>query len=133
MNDHHTLADLTNRFEYHPPRSEEAKVAHETVRARCLDLADFLASELPPGRERSLAVTKLEECMFWANAAIARNPKADTSTGYGSGSGNAITFGAPPPFAESVQEILRLARHVHSQDASITFSQAVHTAIQTIR
>jgi hypothetical protein len=29
-------------------------------------------AEYPPGREKALAITKLEEAMLWANAAIAR-------------------------------------------------------------
>jgi hypothetical protein len=31
-----------------------------------------LSDTIPPGREQALFVTKLEEAMMWANAAIAR-------------------------------------------------------------
>jgi hypothetical protein len=65
-------ADLENRFGYHPPENDDRKVAHELVRERCLDLATAVLSLAPSSRERSLAVTSLEEAMFWANAAIAR-------------------------------------------------------------
>jgi hypothetical protein len=37
------------------------------------DLAETIMCVCPNSRERSLALTKLEECMFWANASIARN------------------------------------------------------------
>lgn len=29
--------------------------------------------DLPDSREKSLSITKLEECMMWANACVARN------------------------------------------------------------
>ena len=45
---------------------------HGSVRAACLELAHQLNDDLPEGREKSVAITKLEEAMFWANAAIAR-------------------------------------------------------------
>lgn len=64
---------LDNRFSYHPPVAPGKKEAHEEVREVMGNVADYLVKKLPPGRETSLAITKIEEGMFWANAAIARN------------------------------------------------------------
>lgn len=64
--------DLANRFEYHPPRDEATIRAHEAIRALSGDLAFIADDILPEGREKSTAITKLEEFMFWANASIAR-------------------------------------------------------------
>lgn len=64
--------DLEWRFRYHPPMTAEKTQWHEFVRSSCLRLAKGFA-DLPDGREKSLALTKLEEVMFWANAAIARH------------------------------------------------------------
>jgi hypothetical protein len=64
---------LHHRFAYHPPSSEQVKSNHERVRGACLLLATSLEQLIPDGREKSLAMTKVEEAMFWANAAIARN------------------------------------------------------------
>lgn len=66
--------DITNRFSYHAPGSQDRANAHDGVRRSCCSLAEYLNAELPEGREKSLAVTKLEEVMFWANAALARSP-----------------------------------------------------------
>lgn len=64
--------DLINRFEYHKPDAEKAET-HAAIRERCLMLAEQLNECLPEGREKSLAITHLEEVMMWSNAAIARN------------------------------------------------------------
>jgi hypothetical protein len=70
---HITRQQLEHRFQFHPADTEEKKVAHETVREVLLEAADQLVDVTgAPTREQSLAITKLEEAMFWANAAIAR-------------------------------------------------------------
>lgn len=63
---------LKNRFTYHPPQPGQPE-RYQQVRAAALDLAEELTSNCPESRELSLAITKLEEVVFWANAAIARN------------------------------------------------------------
>jgi len=67
--------DLANRFTYHAPASEDIKVAHELVRSSAFIYAGQLNELLPESREKSLAITHLEEVVFWANAALARNQK----------------------------------------------------------
>lgn len=66
--------DLDNRFRYHAPRTEARREAHDFVRGATGNLAFELDDRLPDGREKALAITKLEEVMFWANAALARVP-----------------------------------------------------------
>jgi hypothetical protein len=65
-------ADLENRFAFHPATDESGPM-HAEVRLQCRQLADFIVANVPPGREASLSITALEECMMWANAGIARN------------------------------------------------------------
>lgn len=64
--------DIEHRFAFHAATTPEKRDEHTSVRQAHRQLADKLNEELPEGREKSLAVTKLEESMFWANAAIAR-------------------------------------------------------------
>jgi hypothetical protein len=68
-----TTPDLTNRFMYHPPLDEATKSRHGGIREGVFELAEEWDGLLPDGREKALAITKLEEAMFWANAAIARH------------------------------------------------------------
>lgn len=65
-------SDIDNRFGFHPASTQEKGDAHTIVRENCCVLATFINAKVPEGREKSLAVTHLEEVMFWANAAIAR-------------------------------------------------------------
>lgn len=64
--------EIARRFAFHAPATQEKRDEHTSVRQACRRLADELNERLPEGREKSVAVTKLEEVMFWANAAIAR-------------------------------------------------------------
>ncbi|MFJ2719359.1 hypothetical protein [Streptomyces sp. NPDC087437] len=65
-------ADIEHRFAFHAAPTQEKREEHASVRQACRRLADELNDQLPEGREKALAITKLEEVMFWANAAIAR-------------------------------------------------------------
>lgn len=67
-----TPEDIAHRFAFHAATTQEKRDEHTSVRQRCRQLADALNEQLPEGREKSTAITKLEEVMFWANAAIAR-------------------------------------------------------------
>ncbi len=60
------------RFVYHAP-DENSIAMHSMVREACASVTELFESFAEPSRERSLAVTKIEEAMFWANAHIARN------------------------------------------------------------
>ena len=67
--------DLNNRFSFHPATPENGRGdQHAAIRGECLTLASTLNVLLPEGREKSLAITHLEEVMMWGNAAIARQP-----------------------------------------------------------
>lgn len=71
--------DIENRFKFHPPKDDATRAAHESIRGALKTVAHFVAGAIPPGREASLAITKLEEAMFWANAAIARDGSKEQS------------------------------------------------------
>ncbi len=63
--------DIEKRFTHHVPNEEKIR-RHESLRTECKNLAFNLNSVLPDGREKSLALTHLEEVLMWSNAAIAR-------------------------------------------------------------
>lgn len=54
-------------------KAAERKI--ETIRDMCRALAIGIDDFCPDGREKSLALTELEQVMFWANAAIAREKR----------------------------------------------------------
>jgi len=64
-------ADIENRFTYHAPKPGQPEI-YEGIREQAKSMAFNLVGPCPESRELSLAITKLEECVFWANAAIAR-------------------------------------------------------------
>lgn len=72
--------EIAHRFAYHPPRDEAAVKAHERVRellgAAAQELDTLLPADRP--REKAQTMTKLEEAMMHANAAIARSTSGVT-------------------------------------------------------
>lgn len=92
------LDQITTAFTYHAPQTAaqlEAKIAeakaagrrdydavqtplgqqerYVDLRDQARSLAERICLFTPPSREQSIALTKLEECVMWANASIARN------------------------------------------------------------
>ena len=67
-----TNEDLVVRFTYHPPK-EDQQLRYQALRSHGHALALLINETTPVSREQSLALTKLEESIMWANAAIARN------------------------------------------------------------
>ena len=77
-----TLDDLKQRFTYHPPFGNQT-TRYQYIRDLAFQLADVINMSCPESREKSLAFTKLDEVVMWANASIARNendhvPELDT-------------------------------------------------------
>jgi len=64
--------DLFNRFTYHPPVGDQSE-KYQSIRKMGLVLASLIAKCCPDGRERSLAIMKVEEAIMWANSSIARH------------------------------------------------------------
>ena len=64
--------DIRNRFTYHAPKEGQAD-RYTSIRDQIGKAAEMLVEEVPSSRELSLALTHLEQAVFWANAGIARN------------------------------------------------------------
>lgn len=54
----------------HPP-TPESIVKHEACRDGAIEFARDVLTHCPASRERSLAITKIEEALMWARKAIA--------------------------------------------------------------
>ena len=65
------MDELATRFTYHPPKGDQPK-QYEELRAKAYEFANLILKEVPESREKALALTKIEEAVFWANAGIAR-------------------------------------------------------------
>jgi hypothetical protein len=63
---------INNNFVYHAPKDGQQE-RYVSLRDKARELAIHIEENTPPSREQSLAVTNLEDAIFWANAAIARN------------------------------------------------------------
>ena len=63
---------IENAFTYHPPKDCQPAM-YQAIREKAKELAYLIDELVPDSREKSLAMTKLEECSMWANAGIARN------------------------------------------------------------
>ena len=64
--------DIEKAYTYHAPKEGQPE-RYEAIRYKAKMLAAYINENCPDSREKSLAMTKLEEAVMWANASIARN------------------------------------------------------------
>jgi len=72
--------EIERRFLYHPP-NDATRALHEGVRKSMLDFAAEITDIPGESREKSLAMTALEEASFWLHAHIARNIGREETSG----------------------------------------------------
>lgn len=63
---------IENNFKYHAPKEGQVD-KYTDIRDVAKSFALIIDELCPNSREKSLAITKLEEAVMWANASIARN------------------------------------------------------------
>lgn len=71
--------EIKNRFTYHAPKPGQPE-RYNLIRKEAKAFALLIDSACPDSREKSLAITKLQECVMWANAAIACNAETYVTT-----------------------------------------------------
>ena len=64
--------EIENNFKYHAPKEGQSE-KYNALRDKAKELAYLIEELCPDSREKSLALTKLEESNMWANASVARN------------------------------------------------------------
>lgn len=64
------LEELKNTYTYHSPKTDQIG-RYQELREEALKLAVRIEQLVPPGRPKSVAQTKLEEVIMWANKGIA--------------------------------------------------------------
>ena len=64
--------ELKNVFTYHPPKYGQVR-RYMALRDQALEFGYTINIECPESREKSLALTSLQQYIMWANAAIAIN------------------------------------------------------------
>ncbi len=74
------IEELTNMFTYHPPFGDQ-EVRYSIIRDLAKQLAFSIEKWCPRSREKSLAITKLQECVMMANASIAIHEKSKVPEG----------------------------------------------------
>ena len=66
------MSDIENIFTYHAPKEGQPE-KYTAIRNKAKEFATLIQDCVPDGREKSLAMTNLEEVVMWANAGIARH------------------------------------------------------------
>lgn len=65
-----SLNELDNIFTYHPPKGGQSE-HYKRLREEAHAFASHVNTLCPESREKSIAITKIQEAVMFANAAIA--------------------------------------------------------------
>ena len=68
------LKKLEGAFVYHAPKADQP-ARYKMIRDMAGAFARLVCEQVPDSRERSLALTNIEQAVMWANAGIARTSK----------------------------------------------------------
>jgi len=63
---------IENAFTYHPPKGDQPE-RYVKIRDAAKNFAFLIDECVPDSREKSVAMTNLEQVVMWANAGISRN------------------------------------------------------------
>jgi hypothetical protein len=67
-----TPEQIENIFTYHSPKNDQP-ARYEALRSYAKGFALLIESSCKDSREKSLAITNLQQAVMWANASIAIN------------------------------------------------------------
>lgn len=67
-----TQEQIENIFTYHSPKGDQTH-RYGYLRDNAKELARLINDMCPDSREKSLAITNLQQTIMWANASIALN------------------------------------------------------------
>ena len=71
---------IETNFSHHTPSDNQVD-RYEYLRETAKKLAYAITERCQDSREKSLALTNLEQAVFWANASIAREHKTSSKSG----------------------------------------------------
>jgi len=66
------IKNIEQLFTYHPPKGDQPE-RYELLRLNAKTFAKLIDSSCPDSPEKTTAIRKLQECVMFANAAIAVN------------------------------------------------------------
>lgn len=73
-----TQEQIDNIFTYHPPFGTQSQ-RYVTIRQIAKMFAENINALCPESREKSLALTSVQQAVMWSNSAIAVNEKQENA------------------------------------------------------
>lgn len=75
-----STSEITSRFDFYISSDPHINELHHQIRITCEALAILIDGYIADSREKSIALTKVEEAMFWSNAGLSRQNGVPANT-----------------------------------------------------